>query len=270
MGREKNAVCLFPPGISTCDLSLFAMNILPLVFAILTIFAFISLTFLKEVKGFYIAEIASKSLHTTERTVSNKIASKAYRNAEGETIQKKNSDPNHQQPKTFYCRRSFFPPFENSKFNIAPLIAYEGECKLHPLYEPLAEMLRRLYKEELFSADKMEYRLLDAILAKARKESAETIDLARLYPDDPALRKVYYNMLKGTNQYALKKSMPPLKDVVTVRKGAAAIYFSFASPILLMTLFGDTIAQHIMGEDLKKRTQTNKYYFFPKEELQAL
>jgi hypothetical protein len=243
------------------------MNILPLVFAVMTVFALVCITFLKDVKGFHYAEIGSNNMHVTEKKVNNAIASKTYRDADGESIQKKASGT--KKPKTFYSKRSYFPPFVTSKFNIAPLVQSDGDYKMHALYEPLAEMLRLHYKSALFKTEKIEYRLLDAILAKAKK-FAESTDLAEFSPDDPALRSIYYKMLKGTNQYILKGTIPPLEDVVTLRKGAAAIHFSFASPVILKALFGDKIAKEITDEEQKKWKETNKYYFFSKDELQAV
>lgn len=135
-------------------------------------------------------------------------------------------------------RRSIFPnvlssPFDNSKFNIAPLIKHEGDFKLHPLFEPLAEMVRLLYRNNLFERkprlEKVEYRLLDALIMQARKYP-EREDLAEVFPDDPVLRNIYYKMLKGTNQYSETEGIPPLGDFVAIQNDANAISIYFASP----------------------------------------
>jgi hypothetical protein len=249
------------------------VNILPLIFTFLIIFACLAFTFIKEVKSFFLSETTLNSFYRTERRMNNTIASKAYRKVKSERIDKKEDGYKKSNPSTYFSRRSFFPPFENSKFNIGPLIKCEGEFKLHPLYEPLAQMLRLLYKETVFKtashAEKIEYRLLEAILTKARK-NPEAKDLAEICPDDLILCSLYYKLLKGTNQYNKKKSIPPLGDFVALRKEPIAIFFSFASPVLLEALFSREIAEHILKEERNKWRELNKYYYFSKEDLQSL
>jgi hypothetical protein len=248
------------------------VNILPLIFTFLIIFACLAFTFLREVKSFFLSETIINSLYHTERVMNNKIAYKTYRKIKTEAIHKKGSDT-QKSSSSYYSRRSFYPPFEDSKFNLGPLIQYEGECKLHPLFEPFAEILRLLYKKTLFATQphsgKIEYRLIEAILAKSRKVP-EVKNLSELYPDDSALAALYYKMLKGTNQYNQKKSIPPLGDFVTLQKEPVAIFFSFASPVLLQAFFTHEIAEHILEEERKLWEKSNKYQCFSKEDLQSL
>jgi hypothetical protein len=249
------------------------VNILPLVFTFLIIFLCIASTFLREVKSFDLVETVLNSFNRTERQLNNTIASKAYRKMKGKAINKKDTGSTQTKKRTYTSRRSFFPPFENSKFNLEPLIKYEGEFKLHPLFEPLAEMLRLLYKKTIFDRhphlEKIEYRLLDAIIIKARKHP-EAEDLSELFPDDPELRSIYYKMLKGTNQYNEKKGIPSFGDFASLRKKTPALFFCFASPPLLEALFNHEIATHILQEEQKKREESNTYHYFPKEDLQIL
>ncbi len=249
------------------------MNILPLIFTFLIIFTCLAFTFLKEVKSFFLSESALNSFYRTERQMNNTIAYKAYRKIKGEPINKKEGGSKKPKPSTYFSRRSYFPPFENSKFNIGPLIKYEGDFKHHPLFEPLAKMIRLLYQRTLFDterhSEKVEYQLLEAVLAKARK-NPEAKDLSELCPDDLALHSLYYKLLKGTNQYSQKDSIPPLGDYVALRKEPAAVFFSFASPVLLEALFNHEIAKYILEEEHKKCEQSNKYYYFSKEDLQSL
>ncbi len=251
------------------------MNILPLIFAFLIIFSCFAATFLKEVKSFLLAETVTDSYDRVERNLKNFIVRKAYHKLKGETVSS-NKAPNPTQPKkmkTYTSYRSLFPPQELSKFNLAPLAAYSGEFKLHPLYQPLAELLRILYGENLFKQGKMEkieYQILDAMLVKAGK-NPEAESLTELNPDDPVVKKIYYTMLKGTNQYAIhEKGIPPLEDFLCIRKESPAISFSFASGALLEALFGRETSSYIFGEEKKKAEESNNYYYLPKEELQAL
>lgn len=249
------------------------MNALPLIFTFLMIFLCIASTFLKDVKGFLLVETTLNSLNDTERKLNNSVVRKAYRKIKTEPTHQQAKGPAKQTRGIYYSRRSFFPPFENSKFNIEPLIKYEGEVKLHPLFAPLAEMLRLLYGKAIFDQEahlsKIEYRLLDAIIAKARKHP-ESQELVELFPEDPLLSKIYYQMLKGTNQYNQKNSVPPLSDFVTLRKDAPAIFFSFASPVILNVFFNTEVAKHILCEERKKWENSNKYYYFSKNDLQLL
>jgi hypothetical protein len=249
------------------------VNILPLIFTFLIIFSSIAFTFLKEVKSFYLAETTLNSFNRTERKVNNAIVQKAYRKAKGEAINKKENNSEQTKPKVYFSKRSFFPPFDNSKFNIAPLIKHEGDFKLHPLFEPLAEMVRLLYGNNLFERkprlEKVEYRLLDALIMQARKHP-ESEDLAEVFPDDPVLRNIYYKMLKGTNRYSQTEGIPPLGDFVTIQNDANAISFYFASPLLLEALFGKEIALNVMQEEFEKWESSGKYHFYSKEDLQAL
>ncbi len=245
------------------------MNILPLILTFLIIFACISFTFLKEAKSFFLAETTLASFHKTERELNNKITARVYRKAGGEPINKKQpAAAKSKKETTYFSRRSFFPPLEESKFNIGPLVKYEGDIKQHPLFEPLAKMLRLLYKP-FFDSEKIEYRFVQTMIAKARK-FPEPTDLAELFPDDLKLRTIYYKMLKGTNQYNQKGSIPPLKDFVAWKKDGPALFFSFASPIALKSLFDKKMADTIVQEEKKKWEQSGKYYYFSKEDLQQL
>ncbi len=251
------------------------MNILPLIFAFLIIFSCFAATFLKEVKSFLLMETVADSYDRVERNLKNFIVRKSYYKLKGETLNSTKS-PNEAQKKkmkTYTSYRSLFPPLELSKFNLAPLAEYMGEFKLHPLYEPLAELLRILYGENLFKQEKLEkieYRILDTMLVKARK-NPDAESLTELNPDDPIVKKIYYTMLKGTNQYTLHgKGIPPLEDFLYIRKESPAISFSFASAALLEALFGRETSSHIFVEEKKKAQESNTYYYLPKNELQTL
>lgn len=250
------------------------MNILPLIFTFLIILSCIAFTFLREVKSVFLVENSLNGFNRAERVVNNAIVQKAYRNIKGEAIAKKesNSKKGKKKDKGYVSKRSSYPPLDSSKFNLGPLVHHEGELRLHPLYEMLAEFFRLLYKDRLFAkmpnAEKIEYRMTEALIKKARK-FPEIENLAELYPDDPMLAKVFYKMLKGTNQYDRKQGIPPLADFISLNKEKTSASLSFASPILLEAFFGDEIAEQILQEEKKKWEDTNKYYYFSKEDLQA-
>ncbi len=218
------------------------MNLLPMIFAFMVIFGVLALTFIRETKSFHILESSFEGQHRTERRVNNTIVSKAYRK-----IKSEGTIPSQKQPSlptkkgVFESRRQFFPPFENSKFNLSKLFESDEDLRRHPLYEPMATLLRLLYEKPLFSKlsrPGIEYQILDALLNKAKTLKSQgadpvpgqakiTEDLSELGPDDPALRPIYYKLLKGTNQYSEKGGYPPLGDYFCIEQGKAADLIEF-------------------------------------------
>lgn len=249
------------------------MNILPLVFTFLIILSCIAFTFLREVKSIFLVETSLEGFNRTERVVNNTIVKKAYRKIKGETTSKNNSQNKNNGTGAYVSQRSAFPPREESKFNLGVLIQHQGEPTLHPLYEPLAEFLRQLYKTRLFDRqphpEKIEYRLIGVLLKKAHDHSAAKT-LVELCPDDPDLAKLFYKMLKGTNQYSRDQGIPPLGDFICIAQDKTAASLSFASPRLLEALFSPKIAGLILEEEQKKWEELGKHDYFSKEDLQAL
>ena len=249
------------------------MNLLPLIFVFLVIFGGISLTFLRDAKSFFILESSIEGYHRTDRVVSNALVKRAYRKIKTAPLVKKENKTGPKKAVEYQSYRLLFPPLDNSKVNLAPLFEYEGEIRLHPLYQSLATFLRLLYQEQLFSKEsssqKIEYRLLDALLNKGRALKGD-VELTDLMPDDLKLQPLYYKMLKGTNQYDQEKGFPPLEDYFCVREGKVPISFSFASPPLLEALFGKSVKEKILLEEYNKWASAEKYVYFSKEELQSL
>jgi hypothetical protein len=249
------------------------VNILPLVFTFLIIFSCISLTFLREVKSFSLIETSLDGYNRTQRGVSNAIARNAYRKIKADPAKKNASDKTKVASGEYHSKRCLFPPVENSKLNLRSLIKQQQDCKRHPLYEPLAKLMRLLYQKSVFekekSSEKLEYRLIDEMVKKARK-LVELKSFAEICPDDPALRKIYYKMLKGTNQYSRSEGIPPLSHFLSLSKAEKEVSLSFASPPILDALFGQEISSTILEVEREKWEQSNKYYFFSKEDLEAL
>jgi hypothetical protein len=231
------------------------------------------MTFLREVKSFSLIENALHGYNHTERTVNNTIVQKAYRKIKTPPSDNKSKTSKAQSTKAHSSRRDLVPPLENSKFNLGPLIKQEGELKLSPLYEPLAELLRLLYRKKLFekekNSEKLEYRLIEAMLKKARK-LPEVDHVADLYPEDLALRGIFYKMLKGTNQYSRDAGIPPLGYYLWAGKKDKAVALSFASPVLLEALFGMEISSEILNLERQKSDALNERYSLSKEDLQSI
>lgn len=248
------------------------MNILPLILAFLLVFGGIALTFLRESKSFWIMESSLASLERTERAVNNRLAQRAYLTHRGDPLVKREGEK--EPPKTrFQCRRALFPPLEESKFNLQALFAHEGPVQLLPLYESLAEYLRALYQKNLFSAhhypEKIEYKILDALLAKGHALKV-VHSFSELYPEDPKLQKLFYKMLKGTTLQNEKGGYPAFEDCFSLREKEAAICICFATPQILEVLFDKKMADLILEEEKKKWAKEGKNLPISKEELQAL
>lgn len=244
------------------------MNVLPLIFTFLVILACTCSVFFREVKSFALIETSLEGYSRTKRVVMNKLVSKAYQKIKTQPQVKKETKKSTKRGK-YTSRRSFFPPFENAKFNLAALLKETGNWKLHPLYEVLASLLRTLYGDSLLKEEKLEYLLIDEMLKKASKLS-ETPNLFEFYPDDPKLSQLYYKMLKGTNQYSEKGGIAPLSDFLRFDKDAKAVNLSFAAPEILEALFDQETANEILKKERKEWESSNKYYVFSKEDLQTL
>jgi hypothetical protein len=253
------------------------VNVLPLVLTFLLLFSWLSFTFVREVKSALIVEAILQGYNRAERKVSNLIVCKAYREKAKESSTKTNSNPDKpkdtsKKSKTFASIREQFPPLEESKFNLGPLVECQEEPKLHPLYEPCAELLRLLYKKRLFDRyphpQKVEYLILDTLLKKARANPDE--EWITFSPEDPLLAKLFYKMLKGTNQYDADQGIPPLRDFFRLNEDQFAVCCNFASTTLLKAMFGPTITTAILTEEAHKSKEQDKRVLFSKEEFAAV
>jgi hypothetical protein len=249
------------------------VNILPLVFTFLVIFACINLAFFREIKSFSLLETTFHSFSHTERILCNKIAQKNYRKIKADPTPAKKVGENRKSKGKYQSMRTLFPPLENSKFNLRLLIECEGEVKLHPLYEHLAKLFRLLYQENVFakekSKEKPEYLLIDELLKKAKKNKEPT-SLAELFPQDPMLQKIYHTMLRGTNQYGKEEGIPPLDHFLSLDKAKEAATLGFASPPVLEALFDKEITLEILNLEKKKWEESHTYYYFSKDDFQAI
>lgn len=246
------------------------MNILPVVFAFIFIFAFVTLGFIQNQKNAHLAEKCFKSYHSLSRLSSNAVAKKLYDRVKTPPPTEKTEKP--ATPKTRkaqrHSTREYFPPVDYSKFNLLPLLELKTDPQRHPLYEICAGLLHMLYGETLLK-EGVEYDLLKGML-KAYQTKGDIKALSDLYPDTPQLRQIYYKMLKGTNQYNIEthRGIPPLEDFLLLDK-SPSIRFSFASAPLLHAIFGKKIASKILDEEKKKREE-GKNKSLTKEEVTTL
>lgn len=250
------------------------MNVLPLVFSFLIIFSCLCYTFLKEVKSFQLIELTLEGYNHTEKAIRNALIKRSYDKIKEDMPP--GTPKSEQAPKKSYTcvsRREYVPPLETSKFYLKALSKAGVELSQHPLYEPLAELLRLLYKKTLFDkypkSNKIEYRLVDALIKKMQKFPSAA-QLSYLYPDDPELQKIFYKMLKGTNRYTDEAGIPPLSHFLSLENGDKAAHLGYASLPVLKALFGMQIASEILRIEEENRNSSQKQYALSKEELESL
>lgn len=229
------------------------MNTLPLVFAFLLIFSFLTLGFIQEQGHSILAERSIRSFHTVSRAANNAVSRRLYARI------KSKPDPASPQvakpaTKAKRSRRASTPPLDTAKLNIQPLLELKTDPKNDPLYEIAAELLRVLYGKALLKKEGMEYELLNALL-KAHRTHPEATALSDLFPDSASLKRIYYKMLKGTNRYDARQGIPPLADFMHLSKGPS-IHFAHASHRLLEALFGPELASKILSEEKNKSSLT--------------
>lgn len=249
------------------------MNILPLIFALLIIFSCLCTTFLKEVKSLHLIEITLEGYNQAEKEIRNAIIKRSYEKIKGDPSSESAKKEGTKRLKTFHSKRSHFPPLETSKFYLKALAKTEIELSQHPLYEPLAQLLRLLYQKNVFNhypnIKGPEYKLIEALVKKAQKFPSAK-DLSYLHPDDSELQKIYYKMLKGTNLYTEEVGIPPLAHFISLEKTDKVIHLKWASPPILKALFTEPLAQHILQREAEHWKTSQKHYSLSKEDLATL
>lgn len=263
------------------------MNVLPLVFAFMLIFSFLTLGFIRERMFSCISEKSIHSFHKTSRAVLNSIAKKHYKRIKttgSPAISPKtslSSTPLIKSRGKYSSRRMTLPPSTYNKFNLSPLLQLQTDPKTHPLYQVYVRFLRILYEECLFKECQephLEYQLLIAMIKKYQN-TKEVNALSDLYPENPELKHIFYKMLKGTNQYDVKemRGIPPFEDFfyLTNKETSSTgnppvIFFSSASPLLLEALVEEKNTLKILEEEQKKWESSGSHAGLSQNELTSL
>ncbi len=139
-----------------------------------------------------------------------------------------------------------------AKINLWPLI-YKGREENPILYEMAAKLLRTFYGSPLYdNQPRIEYKLLDAILASAKSalQKKAPFALEKLAFEEKSMRMLYYKMLKGTKKWDLTagSGYPSLLDYVKVESGEEKICLFHAHPDILAVLFGPKAAPKLFEE----------------------
>jgi len=203
----------------------------------------------------------------SERSFRNQLQGKLFKSQlhkPGKKIQN-TSQHSYKSPREYYRTN------ELSKLNLAPLFSTPKEAFFPLLHEVTVTLLQLLYGhldlEKKFP--RWEYRLVDEWL---KKKSPQTF--SDLFPNDPELSLLFYQLLRGTHSYDLekRKGIAPLTDFMRFSnsKNDQAVHFAFSSKILLIALFGQRATLRVMEEEKKKWEIDNKRIVLRKDELEKI
>ncbi|MDR2540152.1 MAG: hypothetical protein LBC45_06215 [Chlamydiales bacterium] len=240
------------------------MNVLPFIFAIFAIFAFLSNSLLKNIKETGILIHGIENFYQLQQKHLNGVAGLSYRSL----TEQKNVPKVPVKRRTEYKSPRLSQALKGSQLNLYPLIQ-EQNPQNHPFYAITTRLLCLIYPTVL-PDNQAACALLDALLAKA-KTLNEPI-LSELMPEDPLLQKSYYKLILGTNQYDIeqKKGIPPLSDFFMIHKSGACCYLCSAHFFVLQAIFGEEFTHTIIAGEKKKWEDRGKTKLFNKQELQSL
>lgn len=242
------------------------MNVLGLVFGILLICTCtFSLSMHKHLLSKPI-ETTCKNHWAASRKICNSYESEYY-NALRAAPKKEASRTSSKPPSSSQPSQEEEEPLsllngECSRLNLRPLIE-KGRNENPILYETAAKLFRELYQKPLFGEEvRLEYQLLDAILASAASEKDDPV-LEKLRLQDKnvkrpsPLQSVYYRMLKGTKPKA-KDGYPCLTDYISIKHAHSPLCLRHASAEMLSTLFNPKAAFHLQKEMRKSKIPLSK------------
>lgn len=246
------------------------MNILPFVFAFLLTFSCLTFSFVRERNSIQLIEFALQGYLHTEKATRNGVIKHAFDKIKGEELF---CPVTKTKPSSFFVsKRSHFPPLETTKFYLRAFLK-GPETSKHPLYEPLASLLRELYQETLFIPEKapqgVEYLLVESMI-QTLKTTPSVHHLSDLWPRESSLHTLYYHMLRGTNRYSKQEGIPPLHHFLSLDKSDKGFHVNLASEAVLKACVGSVVQQEILKQEQQQSESTQKQYSFSKQEFQKL
>ncbi|MEN9343700.1 MAG: hypothetical protein RLZZ453_487 [Chlamydiota bacterium] len=242
------------------------MNILPLIFGFLLLFSSIAFAFIREVKTSCLFERNFKGYARAEKAIYNALAKRPF-----EKIKQPPSSFQTSSQTKVVNKRGALPPIEPSKFHLRAI--HTSEPEQHPLYLPLSALLKQLYSERLFSKypdqEGLEF-IFASYLIKKTEELPHAKRFTDLYPTDPVLKQIFYQMAKGTNYYSKAEGIPPLAHFFSLEKADKALFIAYTSERILEAFFTEEIKNAILLLEKTKSEETKKSYSLSKQEFQAL
>lgn len=249
------------------------MNILPFVFAFLLTFSYLSFSFMRESRSAQMIEFTLNGYNHTDKAIRNGIIRKGFDKIKGTETSCLIPKEKAKQNPSFVSRRTSFPPLETSKFYVRALLSGASDLPNHPLYEPLAALLRELYQDRLFhplqAAKGIEYELIASLVQKMNEQPSSD-RLADLFPSNKELHTLYYKMIRGTNRYSKQEGIPPLDHFISLEKSDKVIHLNLTSETVLEALFGNAIKNEILQKEKEQFEATQKRYAFSKQDFQML
>ncbi|MBF8263885.1 MAG: hypothetical protein HW387_1550 [Parachlamydiales bacterium] len=235
------------------------MNILSMVMGLLLIFA---CTFTLSLRKATVTQGVEKTYQAhlkASRKIQNSYESLCYRRMRG--VKPKN--PEGQATETPKKETRIEPlNLDCARLNLWPLVM-DGAEKHPTLYEMAAQLLRSFYGSAFLNQQpRLEYHMLDAILAAANNEksNASSVFLEKLALKDfhvkplYTMQTLYYHMLRGTKKSAGDQSYPALLEYLMVENKKSSICIHHASIEMLSALFGPRAAHAIFHERQESET----------------
>jgi|GEM_PF-1473071 len=156
--------------------------------------------------------------------------------------------------------------FHSSKFNLWPLVQDKHSPLSKILYDKAVRLIEILYQKESFYQKfhdpELAKKILDAMLENKGEKS-----LVSLFPKDPILKKIYYQMMQGTNT-----KYPSLREFFKIEECSknAPIQFHYASTPVLMAILGKTLGQEVLRSEKEKQKTQNRGTTLTKQQMQQL
>lgn len=246
------------------------MNILPLVTAFLLLFALGAYTLLHQSIATRQEERhleGAQRLHWRKVSQADRALYKAL--PAKPTNTKTEKKPSAPKPSPYISPRKKFNLPECAKLNISPLFNQE---KQNPLLRKAAiALINRLYSPTLAYRQGIEEEILE-VLIKTGMENPKIESFEELFAKIEPNPAPYYKFIKGTQKYQLYTNIgyPALEDFFTLEGKRAPILMSHACEPLLIALFGDAFANHLIQKETEIWQKEGKHIPLKKEEIAAL
>jgi hypothetical protein len=241
------------------------MNLLPFVISFLLILVIGSTAFFASLRGTLLEKKTILAKHHGLLLLISEEANKKYKETKSTipTPFGKEKKKKRKEKGKFPDLRRSQQHFTDGKFNLWPLITSDTTPESKLFYEKAVNLIEILYREADFYQIAKDPNLARKIVNNMCGRGATTFH--ELFPDDPALAKVYYKMVQGTNT-----GYPALEDYFKIDPGNKKIQFRYATAEVLKAVFGDELTHQIIQKEYSKWESDDQPYILKKEELNDL
>lgn len=247
------------------------MNVLPFLFFMLLVFSLIALSAWQSTLGmkhFITAAQEYDGLETKDQRIRVAAAFDKF------PIPKAIDQPANQTVRTTRTPRYFREKetiHENTKLFISALFTDTGSEQ--QLYDTTLALLNHCYGSIATKTSLEE--LLNVWITKGtawRKTHQglqDTLTWTDLFPDEPKLKELHYQLLQGT-RVITDGGFPPLGDLISIADSKYSAYFYYSRPEVVQALFGEEMATKIFDLEKQLLQQKKHYRCLKKIELEAL